>query len=134
MVLPRVYYTFNLCFVKSLQSLFCQNTGYDLIYELSRLNDDYEVTAEADSRLTETSDEGRGFCDIAILWQKRIGAIPVSDIVSERFAFVRGGCVSMVWEILTYKVFFSLTSWTGTTYLNVSGLLDPYTLMSVVTL
>ena len=60
-------------------------------YELARLNDisdDYQATDKADSRLTETSNGGRGFGGIAILRHKSIGAIPVSDITSDRICVI----------------------------------------------
>ena len=60
-------------------------------YELARLNDisdDYQATDKADSRLTEMSNGGRGFGGIAILRHKSIGAIPVSDITSDRICVI----------------------------------------------
>ena len=61
------------------------------LYELASLDDisdDYEATGNADSRLTGTSNGGKGFGVVAILWHKRIGAIPVSDISSDRICVV----------------------------------------------
>jgi len=84
--------------VPYIQSLLCEKPSVLVLsehwlwlYELTRLNDisdDYEATGKADSRLTETSNGGRGFGGIAILWHKKVGAIPVSDITSDRICVI----------------------------------------------
>lgn len=84
--------------VPYIQSLLCEKPSVLVLsehwlwpYELTRLNDisdDYEATGKADSRLTETSNGGRGFGGIAILWHKKIGAIPMSDITSDRICVI----------------------------------------------
>ena len=85
--------------VPYIQSLLCEKPSVLVLsehwlwpYELTRLNDtfdDKEATGEADSRLTESSNGGRGVGGIAILWHKTIGAIPVSDITSDRICVIR---------------------------------------------
>ena len=90
--------------VPYIQSLLCEKPSVLVLsehwlwpYELARLNDisdSFEATGKADSRLTEISNEGRGFGGrgfggIPILWHKTIGAIPVSDITSDRICVIR---------------------------------------------
>ena len=83
----------------SSQSLLCEKPSVLVLsehwlwpYELHRLNDisdNYAATGKADSRLTETSNGGRGFGGIAILWHKTIGATPMNDITSDRICAIR---------------------------------------------
>ena len=74
--------------VPYIQSLLCEKPSVLVLSEhwlwrnkLARLNDisdNYEAPGKADSSLTETSNGGRCFWRIAILWHKTIGAIPVT--------------------------------------------------------
>ena len=60
-------------------------------YELHRLYDissDYNAHGKVDSRLTEESERCRGSGGIGILWHKSIGAVPVSDISSDRICAI----------------------------------------------
>ena len=85
--------------VPYIQTLLCEKPSVLVLsehwlwpYELASLDDIsdyYEATGKADSILAETSNGGKGFGGIAILWHKRIGAIPMSDISSDRIRVVR---------------------------------------------